>query len=103
MTFNYKDGSKTVTLAEVEGSDLSCFGASNWNRENHVISMVFAVFVISYPIPHPNYLMRTFMRPSVSVLDKLPAIIISCIYEPSIRTYAVKVPGAFKISADKYS
>ena len=27
MTFNYKDGSKTVTLAEVEGSDLSCFGA----------------------------------------------------------------------------
>ena len=27
MTFNYKDGSKTVTLAEVEGLDLSCFGA----------------------------------------------------------------------------
>lgn len=27
MTYNYKDGSKTVTLAEVGGSDLSCFGA----------------------------------------------------------------------------
>ncbi len=27
LTFNYKDGSKTITLAEVEGSDLSAFGA----------------------------------------------------------------------------
>lgn len=26
-TFNYKDGSKTITLAEVEGSDLSVVGA----------------------------------------------------------------------------
>lgn len=28
LTFNYKEGSKTVTLAEVESSDLSCFGAA---------------------------------------------------------------------------
>ncbi len=27
LTFNYKEGSKTVTLAEVESSDLSCFPA----------------------------------------------------------------------------
>ena len=27
ITFNYKDGSKTITLAEVEGSDLSVPGA----------------------------------------------------------------------------
>ena len=27
ITFNYKDGSKTSTLAEVEGSDLSVLGA----------------------------------------------------------------------------
>lgn len=27
LTFNYKDGSKTITLADVEGSDLSSFGA----------------------------------------------------------------------------
>lgn len=27
LTFNYKDGSKTITLAEVEGSDLSVLGA----------------------------------------------------------------------------
>ncbi len=27
LTFNYKDGSKTITLAEVEGSDLSVPGA----------------------------------------------------------------------------
>ena len=29
LTFNYKDGSKTITLAEVEGSDLSVLGASH--------------------------------------------------------------------------
>ena len=29
LTFNYKDGSKTITLAEVEGSDLSVLGAPN--------------------------------------------------------------------------
>ena len=29
LTFNYKDGSKTITLAEVEGSDLSVLGALN--------------------------------------------------------------------------
>ena len=28
LTFNYKDGSKTITLAEVEGSDLSVLGAA---------------------------------------------------------------------------
>ena len=27
LTFNYKDGSKTITLAEVESSDLSVLGA----------------------------------------------------------------------------
>lgn len=27
LTFNYKDGSKTITLEEVEGSDLSVLGA----------------------------------------------------------------------------
>ncbi|MBS7306348.1 MAG: hypothetical protein KIG39_06755, partial [Lachnospiraceae bacterium] len=27
LTFNYKDGSKTITLEDVEGSDLSAFGA----------------------------------------------------------------------------
>ena len=31
FTCNYKDGSKTITLAEVEGSDLSVFGALNQN------------------------------------------------------------------------
>ena len=32
LTFNYKDGSKTITLAEVEGSDLSVLGAPNRPR-----------------------------------------------------------------------
>lgn len=31
LTFNYKDGSKTITLAEVEGSDLSVLGAPDKN------------------------------------------------------------------------
>ena len=37
LTFNYKDGSKTITLAEVEGSDLSVLGAP----KNH-LAMYFA-------------------------------------------------------------
>ena len=32
LTFNYKDGSKTITLAEVEGSDLSVLGAPRKSR-----------------------------------------------------------------------
>ena len=32
LTFNYKDGSKTITLADVEGSDLSSFGAPKRKR-----------------------------------------------------------------------
>ena len=32
LTFNYKDGSKTITLAEVEGSDLSVLGAPKKGR-----------------------------------------------------------------------
>lgn len=32
LTFNYKDGSKTITLAYVEGSDLSSFGAPKKGR-----------------------------------------------------------------------
>ena len=36
LTFNYKDGSKTITLADVEGSDLSSFGAVGRNIGNGV-------------------------------------------------------------------
>ena len=42
LTFNYKDGSKTITLAEVEGSDLSVLGAPS---ENLVTIMVARFFV----------------------------------------------------------
>ena len=34
LTFNYKDGSKTITLAEVEGSDLSVLGAPRRSKVN---------------------------------------------------------------------
>ena len=33
LTFNYKDGSKTITLAEVEGSDLSVLGAPEYSGD----------------------------------------------------------------------
>ncbi|MDY5595693.1 MAG: hypothetical protein SPF59_08605, partial [Oscillospiraceae bacterium] len=39
LTFNYKDGSKTITLADVEGSDLSSFGAP---RQNNTIRSLAA-------------------------------------------------------------
>ena len=43
LTFNYKDGSKTITLADVEGSDLSSFGAPE-NRPLSHESGRFSVF-----------------------------------------------------------
>ena len=46
LTFNYKDGSKTITLADVEGSDLSSFGAlffalriKNWSVVPIIITL----------------------------------------------------------------
>ena len=39
LTFNYKDGSKTITLAEVEGSDLSVLGAPK--RKTSALQMFF--------------------------------------------------------------
>ena len=42
LTFNYKDGSKTITLAEVEGSDLSVLGAP---KKGLVIPVPFLVLV----------------------------------------------------------
>ncbi|MDY3854969.1 MAG: hypothetical protein SO170_08465, partial [Butyribacter sp.] len=42
LTFNYKDGSKTITLADVEGSDLSSFGARK--TENILCISVFSLF-----------------------------------------------------------
>ncbi len=45
LTFNYKDGSKTITLAEVEGSDLSVLGAVNeLVRETSIHSWVLIFF-----------------------------------------------------------
>ena len=39
ITFNYKDGSKTITLAEVEGSDLSVLGAFDGAKQNPVVQV----------------------------------------------------------------
>jgi hypothetical protein len=43
LTFNYKDGAKTITLAEVYGSDLSVLGAY---RPNFIATcMKFGFFI----------------------------------------------------------
>ncbi len=41
LTFNYKDGSKTITLAEVEGSDLSVLGAPSRSKRYKACSDFF--------------------------------------------------------------
>lgn len=46
LTFNYKDGSKTITLADVEGSDLSSFGAVNFFPEV-LINIALSGFFLS--------------------------------------------------------
>ena len=55
LTFNYKDGSKTITLAEVEGSDLSVLGAvvkSVGNLDFIEVSPFFVTGIISYSWLH---------------------------------------------------
>ena len=48
LTFNYKDGSKTITLAEVEGSDLSVLGAPS---KRHPIRVPFFIWQRQFPSP----------------------------------------------------
>lgn len=56
LTFNYKDGSKTITLAEVEGSDLSVLGAPKEMTEVYPLrggcTSVIFIFRLSLPVPH---------------------------------------------------
>ena len=44
FTFNYKDGSKTITLAEVEGSDLSVLGAGLKTSVKNEFDIVYGGF-----------------------------------------------------------
>ena len=44
LTFNYKDGSKTITLAEVEGSDLSALGAGLKTSVKNDFDIVYGGF-----------------------------------------------------------
>ena len=44
LTFNYKDGSKTITLAEVEGSDLSSLGAGLKTSVKNEFDIVYGGF-----------------------------------------------------------
>lgn len=44
LTFNYKDGSKTITLAEIEGSDLSVLGAGLKTSVKNEFDIVYGGF-----------------------------------------------------------
>ena len=59
LTFNYKDGSKTITLAEVEGSDLSVLGAAVPIRTRPCMSVVKRA--IAFTTRTTNVLLKTFM------------------------------------------
>ena len=51
FTFNYKDGTKTFTLAEIEGSDLYVSGAPIsflWDFKNHPVGTIFRCGSLTY-------------------------------------------------------
>ena len=58
LTFNYKDGSKTITLAEVEGSDLSVLGALDNDNPNSVPSGNGFGFLVHNPVQRMQAAMR---------------------------------------------
>ena len=55
LTFNYKDGSKTITLAEVEGSDLSVLGApkkeDTLKSVSSFLSLRRRLHILTFPCP----------------------------------------------------
>ena len=51
LTFNYKDGSKTITLAEVEGSDLSVLGAPTKQAELRTSLVLLLSQIKQHPPP----------------------------------------------------
>ena len=71
LTFNYKDGSKTITLAEVEGSDLSVLGAVSKDVKKHRDSLYLLGFpVLSIFLP---VFSNSFSR-SIPLSAKVPCI-----------------------------
>ena len=57
LTFNYKDGSKTITLAEVEGSDLSVLGAPKALNSSEFRAFLLSAMVLriySLILPYGN-------------------------------------------------
>ena len=53
LTFNYKDGSKTITLAEVEGSDLSVLGAPKAKKQK-ALSLLLLFYQFTALDANPN-------------------------------------------------
>lgn len=82
LTFNYKDGSKTITLAEVEGSDLSVLGAVSKDVKKHRDSLyllgfpVLSIFLFSCPpfqtaFPGPFLCQQKFPAYFLPMIQKL--------------------------------
>ena len=63
LTFNYKDGSKTITLAEVEGSDLSVLGAPKKGTGYPIGCPVpFCIFDFALKRGHMTGIYRLYFR-----------------------------------------
>ena len=43
ITFNYKDGTKTITFNDIKGSDLDCSGAINRNSIKITVQAMFVL------------------------------------------------------------
>ena len=61
LTFNYKDGSKTITLAEVEGSDLSVLGAPRRSKVRFAPTFFYSCGIKEH---HPPASLRLLSKPN---------------------------------------
>ena len=71
LTFNYKDGSKTITLAEVEGSDLSVLGAPQKESFNRKVGAFLFVLGRSGLEPFQAPAIRTTKKKASIVRSEL--------------------------------
>ena len=82
LTFNYKDGSKTITLAEVEGSDLSVLGAPNGVFITDLsYGHSFFISIASFHICIEQDLSRSFVLCSLAAYLTATLIRVAALYQ----------------------
>ncbi|MCI9626370.1 MAG: recombinase family protein [Clostridia bacterium] len=70
ITFNYKDGAKTVSLADIEGSDLTRFGAPR-RRKRHIACGDFSTEVAVCSFCCGSFFAKSLARFACSVVNAL--------------------------------